>query len=134
MQCSVMLSVLFLLSSLPSDRSLWSPSQAAVRAMSSSGGPSSPYTTLAVNHPAEFVTHVEFHRPEKRNAMNKAFWRQESFTFGCLFVFIPVRHVFAVCTFVFTPSWQMCKSRVNLLSFILSLTTLKYLLLGSCDK
>uniref|UniRef100_H3BYF6 Delta(3,5)-Delta(2,4)-dienoyl-CoA isomerase, mitochondrial n=1 Tax=Tetraodon nigroviridis TaxID=99883 RepID=H3BYF6_TETNG len=57
-------------------RSLWRSSQAAVRAMSSSGGPSPPYTTLAVSHPAEFVTHVEFHRPEKRNAMNRTFWRE----------------------------------------------------------
>nr|XP_046245965.1 delta(3,5)-Delta(2,4)-dienoyl-CoA isomerase, mitochondrial isoform X2 [Scatophagus argus] len=58
------------------DRQMWLPGQAAVRAMSSSGGPSSPYTTLAVSHPAEFVTHVELHRPEKRNAMNKAFWSE----------------------------------------------------------
>nr|XP_046245966.1 delta(3,5)-Delta(2,4)-dienoyl-CoA isomerase, mitochondrial isoform X3 [Scatophagus argus] len=57
-------------------RQMWLPGQAAVRAMSSSGGPSSPYTTLAVSHPAEFVTHVELHRPEKRNAMNKAFWSE----------------------------------------------------------
>uniref|UniRef100_A0A7N8WPI1 Delta(3,5)-Delta(2,4)-dienoyl-CoA isomerase, mitochondrial n=1 Tax=Mastacembelus armatus TaxID=205130 RepID=A0A7N8WPI1_9TELE len=47
------------------------------RAMSSSsGGPTSPYTTLAISHPAESVTHVELHRPEKLNAMNKAFWRE----------------------------------------------------------
>ncbi|KAM3615791.1 uncharacterized protein V6R79_007928 [Siganus canaliculatus] len=44
--------------------------------MSSSSAPTSPYTTLAVSHPADFITHVEFHRPEKRNAMNKAFWRE----------------------------------------------------------
>lgn len=58
------------------------PSRAVVRAMSSSGGPSPPYTTLSISHPAEAVTHVEFHRPEKRNAMNKAFWREmvECFT------------------------------------------------------
>lgn len=59
-----------------SDRGLWLPGQAAVRAMSSSGASSSsPYSTLAVSHPAEFITHVEINRPEKRNAMNKAFWR-----------------------------------------------------------
>ncbi|XP_069004390.1 delta(3,5)-Delta(2,4)-dienoyl-CoA isomerase, mitochondrial isoform X1 [Embiotoca jacksoni] len=50
--------------------------QAAVRAMSSSGGATSPYTFLAVSRPAESVTHVELHRPEKRNAMNKAFWSE----------------------------------------------------------
>ncbi|XP_045929290.1 delta(3,5)-Delta(2,4)-dienoyl-CoA isomerase, mitochondrial [Micropterus dolomieu] len=59
---------------------LWLPSQALVRAMSSSssssGGPVPPYTTLAITHPAESVTHVELHRPEKRNAMNKAFWSE----------------------------------------------------------
>lgn len=42
--------------------------------MSSAGGPA-PFTTLAVSRPTEAVTHVELHRPEKRNAMNKAFWR-----------------------------------------------------------
>ena len=61
-----------------SDRRLWLPSQSVSRAMSSSDGPTSPYTTLAISHPAESVTHVELHRPEKRNAMNIAFWRQES--------------------------------------------------------
>ncbi|XP_051254615.1 delta(3,5)-Delta(2,4)-dienoyl-CoA isomerase, mitochondrial isoform X2 [Dicentrarchus labrax] len=55
---------------------LWLPSQAAVRAMSSPAGPSPPYTTLAISHPAEFVTHVELHRPKKLNAMNKAFWSE----------------------------------------------------------
>ncbi|XP_076591289.1 delta(3,5)-Delta(2,4)-dienoyl-CoA isomerase, mitochondrial isoform X3 [Chaetodon auriga] len=44
--------------------------------MSSSAGPSPPYTTLAISQPAEFITHVELHRPDKRNAMNKAFWRE----------------------------------------------------------
>ncbi|XP_035536031.1 delta(3,5)-Delta(2,4)-dienoyl-CoA isomerase, mitochondrial [Morone saxatilis] len=55
---------------------LWLPRQAAVRAMSSPAGPSPPYTTLAISHPAEFVTHVELHRPKKLNAMNKAFWSE----------------------------------------------------------
>ncbi|XP_072248144.1 delta(3,5)-Delta(2,4)-dienoyl-CoA isomerase, mitochondrial isoform X2 [Leuresthes tenuis] len=44
--------------------------------MSSSGGPTPPYTTLAISRPAESITHVELHRPEKRNAMNKAFWSE----------------------------------------------------------
>ncbi|XP_037631423.1 delta(3,5)-Delta(2,4)-dienoyl-CoA isomerase, mitochondrial-like [Sebastes umbrosus] len=44
--------------------------------MSSSGGADSPYSTLAISHPAESVTHVELHRPEKRNAMNRAFWSE----------------------------------------------------------
>uniref|UniRef100_A0A3Q1F8S0 Enoyl CoA hydratase 1, peroxisomal n=1 Tax=Acanthochromis polyacanthus TaxID=80966 RepID=A0A3Q1F8S0_9TELE len=63
-------------------RGLWLPAQAAVRAMSSSGGPTSPYTSLAISRPAESITHVELHRPEKLNAMNKAFWREmvECFT------------------------------------------------------
>ncbi|XP_008307130.1 delta(3,5)-Delta(2,4)-dienoyl-CoA isomerase, mitochondrial isoform X2 [Cynoglossus semilaevis] len=52
------------------------PAHSAVRAMSSSAGPTSPYTTLAISHPAENITHVELHRPEKINAMNKAFWRE----------------------------------------------------------
>lgn len=63
-------------SALTKYRGLLLPSQAAVRAMSSSGGPSSPYSTLAISQPAEFITHVEIHRPEKLNAMNKAFWRE----------------------------------------------------------
>uniref|UniRef100_A0A4W6FXW2 Delta(3,5)-Delta(2,4)-dienoyl-CoA isomerase, mitochondrial n=1 Tax=Lates calcarifer TaxID=8187 RepID=A0A4W6FXW2_LATCA len=50
--------------------------QSVVRAMSSSGGPASAYTTLAISHPAESITHVELHRPEKLNAMNKAFWSE----------------------------------------------------------
>ncbi|CAN9493040.1 unnamed protein product [Ophioblennius macclurei] len=50
--------------------------QALLRAMSSSAGATPPYTTLAVSRPSQAVTHVEIHRPEKRNAMNKAFWRE----------------------------------------------------------
>ncbi|TWW76675.1 hypothetical protein D4764_12G0000650 [Takifugu flavidus] len=60
-------------------RSWWSPGQAVVRAAASSGGPRPPYTTLAVSQPQQFVTHVELHRPEKLNAMSRAFWRQEPF-------------------------------------------------------
>ncbi|XP_051813538.1 delta(3,5)-Delta(2,4)-dienoyl-CoA isomerase, mitochondrial-like isoform X1 [Acanthochromis polyacanthus] len=69
-------------SALNTYRGLWLPAQAAVRAMSSSGGPTSPYTSLAISRPAESITHVELHRPEKRNSMNKAFWREmvECFT------------------------------------------------------
>ncbi|XP_044209510.1 delta(3,5)-Delta(2,4)-dienoyl-CoA isomerase, mitochondrial isoform X1 [Thunnus albacares] len=63
-------------SALTKYRGLRLPCQAAVRAMSSSGGPTPPYTTLAISHPAESITHVELHRPEKRNAMNKAFWSE----------------------------------------------------------
>ncbi|KAM7412572.1 hypothetical protein PAMA_020111 [Pampus argenteus] len=63
-------------SALHTYRGLWLPGQAAVRAMSSSGGATPPYTTLAISHPAEAVTHVELHRPEKHNAMNKAFWSE----------------------------------------------------------
>ncbi|KAM6987953.1 delta(3,5)-Delta(2,4)-dienoyl-CoA isomerase, mitochondrial [Tautogolabrus adspersus] len=63
-------------SALQKYRGLWLPGQAAVRAMSSSSSPGSPYTTLAISHPAESITHVELNRPEKRNAMNKAFWRE----------------------------------------------------------
>ncbi|CAJ1066113.1 delta(3%2C5)-Delta(2,4)-dienoyl-CoA isomerase, mitochondrial [Xyrichtys novacula] len=57
-------------------RGLWLPGQAAVRAMSSSSSSSSPYTSLAISHPAESITHVELNRPEKLNAMNKAFWSE----------------------------------------------------------
>ncbi|XP_057684888.1 delta(3,5)-Delta(2,4)-dienoyl-CoA isomerase, mitochondrial-like isoform X2 [Corythoichthys intestinalis] len=44
--------------------------------MSSSDGPTPPYTTLAISHPTPTITHVELHRPSKRNAMNKAFWSE----------------------------------------------------------
>ncbi|KAE8294918.1 Delta(3,5)-Delta(2,4)-dienoyl-CoA isomerase, mitochondrial [Larimichthys crocea] len=54
----------------------WFSSQAVVRAMSTSTGASSPYTTLSISHPAEFITHVELHRPEKLNSMNRAFWSE----------------------------------------------------------
>ncbi|XP_037122999.1 delta(3,5)-Delta(2,4)-dienoyl-CoA isomerase, mitochondrial isoform X1 [Syngnathus acus] len=51
-------------------------SQTVVRTMSTSGGPTAPYTTLAISRPAQTITHVELHRPNKRNAMNKAFWSE----------------------------------------------------------
>uniref|UniRef100_A0A7N6B5X4 Delta(3,5)-Delta(2,4)-dienoyl-CoA isomerase, mitochondrial n=1 Tax=Anabas testudineus TaxID=64144 RepID=A0A7N6B5X4_ANATE len=63
-------------SALTKNRGLWLPSQVMVRTMSSSSGPTSPYTTLSISRPTERVTHVELHRPEKRNAMNKAFWSE----------------------------------------------------------
>lgn len=63
-------------SALPKYGMLRLPAQVSVRAMSSSDGPTSPFTTLAVSRPAESVTHVELHRPKKLNAMNKAFWRE----------------------------------------------------------
>ncbi|KAF7218697.1 delta(3,5)-Delta(2,4)-dienoyl-CoA isomerase, mitochondrial [Nothobranchius furzeri] len=63
-------------STLPRYSRLWLPAQALVRNMSSSDGPTSPYTTLAISRPVESLTHVELHRPEKRNAMNKAFWSE----------------------------------------------------------
>jgi len=33
------------------------------------------FETLNVTEPSEFVYHVEINRPDKRNAMNKTFWR-----------------------------------------------------------
>ncbi|XP_010896830.1 delta(3,5)-Delta(2,4)-dienoyl-CoA isomerase, mitochondrial isoform X1 [Esox lucius] len=62
-------------------RSVWLPGLSAVRTMSS-GDPTPAYTTLSVSQPATSITHVELHRPEKRNAMNKAFWSEmvECFT------------------------------------------------------
>ncbi|XP_054884337.1 delta(3,5)-Delta(2,4)-dienoyl-CoA isomerase, mitochondrial [Poeciliopsis prolifica] len=68
-----MLSALFR-SAVPKYGGLWRPGP--VRAMSSSDGPTPPFTTLAVSRPAESVTHVQLHRPAKLNAMNKAFWRE----------------------------------------------------------
>ncbi|XP_067102935.1 delta(3,5)-Delta(2,4)-dienoyl-CoA isomerase, mitochondrial [Osmerus mordax] len=57
---------------LTKNSSVWLP---GIRAMSS-GGPTAPFTTLSISHPATAVTHVELHRPEKRNAMNRAFWSE----------------------------------------------------------
>ncbi|XP_057207656.1 delta(3,5)-Delta(2,4)-dienoyl-CoA isomerase, mitochondrial-like [Triplophysa rosa] len=47
----------------------------AVRGMST-GSSTPPFTTLSISRPADTITHVEFCRPEKRNAMNKAFWSE----------------------------------------------------------
>lgn len=33
------------------------------------------YETLSVTTAAPFVSHVTLNRPDKRNAMNRAFWR-----------------------------------------------------------
>lgn len=46
----------------------------ATRAMSSSTDYN--FETLKVTQPSEFVLQVELNRPEKRNAMNMAFWRE----------------------------------------------------------
>nr|XP_023667924.1 delta(3,5)-Delta(2,4)-dienoyl-CoA isomerase, mitochondrial isoform X1 [Paramormyrops kingsleyae] len=58
------------------NRGLWLPGLRAVREMSTQGGPTPPFSTLSVTRPASMVTQVELHRPEKRNAMNKAFWSE----------------------------------------------------------
>ncbi|KAL0972987.1 hypothetical protein UPYG_G00197350 [Umbra pygmaea] len=69
-------------SAISKNRTVWLPGLSALRTMSTPGGPTPPFTTLSVSQPAPSVTHVELHRPEKRNAMNKAFWREmvECFT------------------------------------------------------
>ncbi|XP_061538685.1 delta(3,5)-Delta(2,4)-dienoyl-CoA isomerase, mitochondrial isoform X2 [Phycodurus eques] len=67
---------LFAKSALSTYRGSGPCSQTVIRAMSSSGGTTAPYTTLAISRPAQAVTHVELHRPNKRNAMNKAFWSE----------------------------------------------------------
>lgn len=36
----------------------------------------STYSTLLVSRPSNTITHVELNRPEKRNAMNRAFWSE----------------------------------------------------------
>ncbi|NWX46453.1 ECH1 protein, partial [Steatornis caripensis] len=38
--------------------------------------PGRSFETLRVTPEREHVLHVELHRPEKRNAMNRAFWRE----------------------------------------------------------
>ena len=49
----------------------------ALNLLNSRMNSSEPYTfeTLAVSKPQENVVQVELNRPEKRNAMNKTFWR-----------------------------------------------------------
>jgi len=42
------------------------------------------FESLKVTQQQEFVTHVEINRPEKRNAMNKAFWREMVECFNAL--------------------------------------------------
>ncbi|XP_069042506.1 delta(3,5)-Delta(2,4)-dienoyl-CoA isomerase, mitochondrial [Lepisosteus oculatus] len=58
----------------------WLPRLGVVRAMSSGAGaepePPAAFETLRVTRVTDTVTHVELHRPEKRNAMNRAFWRE----------------------------------------------------------
>ncbi|KAL6467730.1 hypothetical protein MHYP_G00234070 [Metynnis hypsauchen] len=57
-------------------RGLWRPVLNAARAMSASGGPTPPFTTLSVSKPATHVTHVELRRPENDNSMNMPFWSE----------------------------------------------------------
>lgn len=52
------------------------PAVYTVRTMSSSPPDGYSYETLAVTVPRESVFHVEINRPDKYNAMNKAFWRE----------------------------------------------------------
>ncbi|XP_075692382.1 delta(3,5)-Delta(2,4)-dienoyl-CoA isomerase, mitochondrial isoform X2 [Rhinoderma darwinii] len=53
--------------------------------MSSEAGLSSySYETLKVTAPGDHVYHVEINRPEKRNAMNKALWREMVLCFQVL--------------------------------------------------
>ncbi|XP_075692381.1 delta(3,5)-Delta(2,4)-dienoyl-CoA isomerase, mitochondrial isoform X1 [Rhinoderma darwinii] len=56
-----------------------------LRNMSSEAGLSSySYETLKVTAPGDHVYHVEINRPEKRNAMNKALWREMVLCFQVL--------------------------------------------------
>lgn len=56
-----------------------------LRNMSSEAGLSSySYETLSVTTPSDHIFHVELNRPEKRNAMNKAFWREMVLCFNAL--------------------------------------------------
>lgn len=47
----------------------------SIRTMSSTPAPSYDFQTLKVTSPSEFVKQVELNRPDKRNAMNTAFWK-----------------------------------------------------------
>ena len=44
------------------------------------------FESLAVKRPSDFVVHVEMNRPSKRNAMNRAFWREMVECFNLLSV------------------------------------------------
>uniref|UniRef100_A0AAY4DM95 Delta(3,5)-Delta(2,4)-dienoyl-CoA isomerase, mitochondrial n=1 Tax=Denticeps clupeoides TaxID=299321 RepID=A0AAY4DM95_9TELE len=44
--------------------------------MSSAGGSTTRFTTLSVTRPADGITHVELNRPDKSNAMIRAFWSE----------------------------------------------------------
>ncbi|XP_051521660.1 delta(3,5)-Delta(2,4)-dienoyl-CoA isomerase, mitochondrial-like isoform X2 [Myxocyprinus asiaticus] len=66
----------FLFRSALTKQGLLMPVLNAVRGMSTSTGPNPLFTTLSITRPADTITHVEFCRPEKRNAMNKAFWSE----------------------------------------------------------
>nr|DBA20675.1 TPA: hypothetical protein GDO54_017434 [Pyxicephalus adspersus] len=56
-----------------------------LRNMSSEAGLASyNYATLKVTAPGDHIFHVELNRPEKRNAMNKDFWREMVLCFRAL--------------------------------------------------
>ncbi|XP_041919177.1 delta(3,5)-Delta(2,4)-dienoyl-CoA isomerase, mitochondrial isoform X1 [Alosa sapidissima] len=65
----------FIRSTFKKNRSLWLPALNYIRAMSSEG-PTSAFSTLSISRPSNAITHVEMNRPEKRNAMNRAFWSE----------------------------------------------------------
>ncbi|XP_076137973.1 delta(3,5)-Delta(2,4)-dienoyl-CoA isomerase, mitochondrial isoform X1 [Alosa pseudoharengus] len=65
----------FIRSTFKKNRSLWLPALNYIRAMSSEG-PTSAFSTLSISRPSNAITHVELNRPEKRNAMNRAFWSE----------------------------------------------------------
>ncbi|MEE6490531.1 hypothetical protein FKM82_015898 [Ascaphus truei] len=56
-------------------------------------GPVYSYETLKVTQASEHVLHVELNRPEKRNAMNKAFWREMVLCFRAIAVDVNCRAV-----------------------------------------
>ncbi|XP_062408603.1 delta(3,5)-Delta(2,4)-dienoyl-CoA isomerase, mitochondrial [Sardina pilchardus] len=63
----------FFRSTFKKNRSLWLPALNYIRAMSSEG---SAFSSLSISRPSNTITHVELNRPEKRNAMNRAFWSE----------------------------------------------------------
>lgn len=100
------------------DKGLRFPSQTVARAMSSSGGATPPYTTLAISRPTESITHVELHRPEKRNAMNSAFWRQESELH--IYIFYTVSEAWQML-YIIPGCWNLSHSLYSVRKSILSI-------------
>lgn len=43
------------------------------------------YTTLAVSQPRQWVVEVRLNRPDKRNAMNQAFWKYVQFVIAIIY-------------------------------------------------